>query len=122
MKRWMFVALVLGWGIDQFFKNWLFFSERVINDGVAFGWWSGWAWSGVGMVLILWLIYRFRWSWWLGWLVVGSASNLFDRLRVAGVIDYWNLWGLYFNLADVMIVVSAAGLIYSEVYGAKDTV
>lgn len=44
--------------------------------------------------------------------VVGALSNIFDRLTVGGVIDYWPILGLTtINLADMMIVGGALLLV-----------
>ena len=46
-------------------------------------------------------------------LVLGAASNLYDRLKYEYVIDYIDLkWFTVFNLADSMIVVGAGLLIW----------
>lgn len=44
-------------------------------------------------------------------IISGAISNIFDRVRYGAVIDYFSAppLGLYFNLADVMIV---AGVLY----------
>ncbi len=122
MKRLIVLILVFGVFFDQFFKVWLPSELLVINRGVAFGWWVDVSWFLVGACLVVWAVYTFKWNWWLVWFVSGALSNLIDRFRVGGVIDYLEAFGIYFNLADVMIVVSAMGLIYSELYGAKETI
>jgi signal peptidase II len=46
------------------------------------------------------------------YVILGAASNLYDRLVFGAVIDYLDLkYFTVFNLADVMIVGGAAGLI-----------
>lgn len=48
-----------------------------------------------------------------GAIFLGAASNLYDRLRYSGVIDYLNLkYFSVFNLADSIIVVSVFLLIF----------
>ena len=42
-----------------------------------------------------------RYAWIL--LAVASLSNLYDRWRYGGVIDYINLYELKFNLTDIII-------------------
>lgn len=45
-------------------------------------------------------------------IVAGALSNIFDRLIVGGVIDYWPLFGLTtVNLADMMILGGALLLV-----------
>ena len=46
-------------------------------------------------------------------LLLGSVSNLIDRIKFGFVIDYLNFYFFYNNLADVMIVVGVALLIFS---------
>lgn len=49
-------------------------------------------------------------------IILGAASNLWDRLVYGFVIDYLDLsYFTVFNLADVMIVSSAAILIWLEI-------
>ncbi|MBL8014818.1 MAG: signal peptidase II [Candidatus Doudnabacteria bacterium] len=38
-------------------------------------------------------------------LVVVSGSNFIDRVLFGGVIDYLQIWGVWFNLADVGVSV-----------------
>ena len=48
------------------------------------------------------------------WTVLGGASNLYDRWRFDGVIDYFNLGFLpTFNLADIMIIGGLVGYLVS---------
>ncbi len=42
------------------------------------------------------------WGWLL--LLIGSTSNLYDRLVYGGVIDYLATWWTFLNLADILIV------------------
>ncbi len=53
-------------------------------------------------------------------IILGSGSNLLDRIMYNGVIDYIALlWLPVFNIADVMIVVGLLYLLIIE-YGKKD--
>ena len=45
----------------------------------------------------------------------GAVSNFIDRIVYGATIDYWRLFTVVINLADVMIVVGAGLLIWSEV-------
>ncbi|MDO8592847.1 MAG: signal peptidase II [bacterium] len=46
-------------------------------------------------------------------ILLGAASNLFDRLKYGYVIDYLDVkYFTVFNLADMMIVGGAAGLLF----------
>jgi len=49
----------------------------------------------------------------LGAIFLGASSNLYDRFKYSGVIDYFNLkYFSVFNLADSLIVVSVFLLIF----------
>jgi len=42
----------------------------------------------------------------LGLVIIGAISNLLDRFKFAGVIDYLDLWRLpTFNLSDLYIII-----------------
>lgn len=48
-------------------------------------------------------------------IILGAASNLFDRFKYGYVIDYLSLkWFTVFNIADVMIVCSILCLLFFE--------
>lgn len=52
----------------------------------------------------------------LSLILIGSVSNLIDRLIYGYVIDYFDMrWFTVFNLADVMIVIGALILIISNI-------
>lgn len=101
--------------IDQLIKIYLWQTHRdllFLNPGVAFGLGSWW-WVLIGMTLVatLWwqepLIRRVLLVIILVWL-----SNVVDRLYAGGVIDYFRLGNLQFNLADILIVGLVAWLVY----------
>lgn len=111
--------------LDQGIKQWWLSSGRVVelNSGVAGGLGAGFDWLAVMVGLIAWVYYKFGWRWQVGLMVIGGLSNLLDRLRWGGVVDYINFFNLFsFNLADGLVVVGMLGLIYKEVYGAKDNI
>jgi len=111
--------------LDQGIKQWWLSSGRVVelNSGVAGGLGTGFDWLAVKVGLIAWVYYKFGWRWQVGLMVIGGLSNLLDRLRWGGVVDYINFFNLFsFNLADGLVVVGMLGLIYKEVYGAKDNI
>lgn len=126
---WIFVSAFL-FGVDRYVKtmllngvwgdwrvnDWLGI-KTVFNDGMAFGWGSGWGLliSLVGLIIFLYFIVRYYhlWlgQWWtnaaVGMVLGGALSNIYDRLINNGqVIDYISV-NFYsnFNLADVAIVV-----------------
>lgn len=48
-------------------------------------------------------------------LILGSVSNIYDRLVYGAVIDYFSFANLnIFNLADCLIIVAAGSLLYQE--------
>lgn len=51
-----------------------------------------------------------------GGMVVASISNLIDRVLVGGVIDYLQLFNLWFNIADVAVVTGLAFLLTNIIY------
>jgi signal peptidase II len=63
---------------------------------------------------------------WLFALILGAASNLWDRLMLGYVVDYFDLrFFTVFNLADCMIVLSAGWFVVYEIKktrqgGSKD--
>jgi len=73
------------------------------------------------LLIVLLLIYYLARAWRGGqWktaaclfaIIMGAASNLFDRLRYGYVIDYLDLkYFTVFNLADIMIIASVASLL-----------
>lgn len=49
---------------------------------------------------------------WIELLIAGAISNLIDRLRYGGVIDYFALPNLFvFNIADIVIISGLIGLL-----------
>lgn len=60
-------------------------------------------------VLLFWL--RQKEIWMIGIFALGILGNLFDRIAYGYVIDYITLYRLNFNLADLLIVVGAVGMV-----------
>lgn len=87
-------------GIQHYYPNFV-----VINPGIAFSLGSVWL-ILIGIGLLIWLAVQYQWRPRIVWLAIIAAfcSNLIDRLRIGGVIDYLRLYGLHFNLADIIIV------------------
>jgi len=94
------------------------------NDGLAFGWGSGWGLliSLIGLIIFLYFIIRYHHLWMpmiltnvaVGLVLGGALSNLYDRLAYGGqVVDYISV-NFYsnFNLADVAIVVGLLILVW----------
>lgn len=76
----------------------------MINPGTAFGWGS---WIGLifGLILLIfvWVLDNKRpLDVWLI-LLAAVASNVVDRLRIGGVIDYLSFGSIHLNLADIVI-------------------
>lgn len=61
----------------------------------------------VGLVLLLVAAIKtkLRPSVWIGLVVGGGISNVLDFVVYSAVIDYWHIANIWFNLADVGIVV-----------------
>jgi signal peptidase II len=96
-----------------------------LNPDVAFslplgGFWLAWVLAAAVSALVWWAVRCFMsgrpWeALALSVVVLGAASNLFDRFRYGAVIDYLDLrWFTVFNLADVLIVLGVAGLLWIE--------
>jgi signal peptidase II len=77
----------------------------IINTGVAWGWWPSGNWVVMTAVVLISLLIWLRLAWPGVLILSGGLSNLIDRWRWGGVIDYFHWRRLpSFNLADVMIV------------------
>jgi lipoprotein signal peptidase len=118
MKRWIiFGTLIL---FDQGLKFLVMrFGNWQLNSGIALGWGSNFSfwWPGIIIGLMAIILIKFKLS--LGTILItaGGVSNLIDRWRVGGVIDYGNFFGLFqFNLADVFILAGVMSLLYSHDY------
>ncbi len=49
-------------------------------------------------------------------LILGAASNFFDRIKLGYVVDYFDLrYFTVFNIADIMILIGAGGLIWMNI-------
>lgn len=109
-----------GWRVDLFGQVLKF--NLVKNYYIAFslplaGFWLNAAILAVILLLVYYLIASWRQGkrmvtlCWLA-VILGAASNLYDRLKYGYVIDYLDLkYFTVFNLADVMIVVGVILLI-----------
>jgi len=105
---------------------------HVLNPGAAFsfladaGGWQRYSLSGIGIVVSLVLVVllrrgvrsRLEAAAYVG-LIGGALGNVIDRLRIGAVVDYLDLhwrdvhWPA-FNLADVLVVGSAALLVLAS--------
>lgn len=94
------------------------------NDGLAFGWGSGWGLliSLLGLIIFLYFIIRYHSLWMpvvltnvaVGLVLGGALSNVYDRLIYDGqVVDYISV-NFYsnFNLADAAIVIGLVILVW----------
>jgi len=66
---------------------------------------------GVVILLLLLLFLKYR-NIWLLFIILGGASNLFDRIYFGYVIDWIEVWISVFNVADVMIFIGIICLIF----------
>jgi lipoprotein signal peptidase len=88
-----------------------------LNQGISFGWFSGsffW-WLGLGLLLILLMIYKKERSPALGLILAGGWANFLDRIIRGGVVDWLRLpfFPWRFNLADFLISLGVICLIAS---------
>jgi len=80
--------------------------------------------GGIITILLLALLFLPAWSvrllttnYSLLTLLAGGVSNLLDRVALGGVRDLFQMGSLAFNLADVYVVVGAAGVLYLAAAG-----
>lgn len=121
-----FVAGLLFLGLDRWTKylalhdvqyslGWFNFG-LFQNTGIVFSWplpsRLAVGFMIVALVVVIWLWLKHRQGdrykmWGAGLMMLGAASNVFDRLRCGYVIDwaYFGPWFPVFNLADVLVVV-----------------
>lgn len=118
----------------KFPQTFIIFPEQLYfklhkNTGIFFGWLNiNWLYFAVTIALILLLGYlwikifevkKIYQLFILNLLFIGAISNLWDRFRYGGVIDFINFfdWSI-FNLADIYITCGAliwlGGIIYAE--------
>lgn len=122
MSRWIFFCILVL--IDQGVKILaLRFGSWQLNPGIALGWGSNlffwWPWVMIGLIGII--LIKYRKSFGTTLITAGGISNLIDRSRLNGVIDYANFFGLFqFNLADIFILAGVIGLLYSHGYETSD--
>ena len=114
------ILVGLVFGIDELIKTRMKeVGTSVLNEGVAFG-----LFGGMQMSLILALLCIFMTYYWIketdlvmrtGWgmIISGGVSNLLDRWRYGGVVDYiyYPIIEVYGNLADIVIVVGVLVMI-----------
>lgn len=109
-------GLILVLMLDQGIKQWWIRVNGAaeLNTGVAWGLGVGVDWVIVILGLLWWVYKKFGWNWPAGMILAGGLSNLLDRVRWGGVVDYLNFFNLFrFNLADGLVVAGVVGLIYS---------
>ncbi len=108
--------------IDQGIKNFLVYSQGFtnFNTGIAWGWGGNINWIWLILILIILLIKKFKFNYWVLSMILGGLSNLIDRFRWGGVVDYLDFFKVFeFNLADAMVFVGVIGLIYKQWVGGK---
>jgi lipoprotein signal peptidase len=102
----MILALI-ALGVDQAIKQLFLITApqlTTINTGIAFGLGSA-AWTLIGILLFVLFgritAFQPKKAWWL--LGAMTISNLIDRTRLGGVVDYITLGQLQLNLTDIAI-------------------
>jgi len=92
----------------------------VINQGFAFGIKMGteWIfWIALSIVFV-WLYQKKMWL-----VLAGGVANAVSRIVWGGVVDYWNLFGLFSNnLADWMIAGGVILYAIQYIYGHPDNI
>lgn len=106
-----------------FFANSWFSWQLWLNQNFLFGilptkiWWLILIFIGWFVLFLVgffwWQKKYFNFIFWLGLIIIGGYSNLFDRVFYHGVVDYLSvlIWPV-FNLADVYIVTGVIALMY----------
>ncbi|HNW55640.1 MAG TPA: signal peptidase II [bacterium] len=102
-------SLIPGWSLTY-----------SLNHNIAFSL----PWSGLSLTICLALvtlgltfaaIWQIKkqptriWGW--SFLLIGSYSNLYDRLSYGGVVDYLANWLTVLNLADIYIIVGLSAIL-----------
>ncbi len=102
--------------LDQGLKYWLTREDAAsINSRLAFNL-AHERWLVLGFFLLSLLIWRKeRYRIALMLIFCAALTNLLDRWRTGGVVDYLSLGNLYFNLADCLIVALTVGLAITEI-------
>lgn len=122
-KGLIFIILVgLGVMVDQLIKTVVVMKEIgvVINRGVAWGLGENISWISISLGLLVLVLLRFRMGFFTGLIIGGGMSNLVDRIRWGGVVDFLSFFQTFeFNLADIVIILGVGGLIFKEIYGSK---
>lgn len=90
-----------------------------LNHGVSFGaiktqWWLL---GGIVLLLAVYRLVNFSSGVWL--IFFGGVSNWLDRLVYGGVVDMFNGYWFWFNIADAMITLGAVVVIYESIYERK---
>lgn len=92
---------------------------EVINQGIVWGWWPSPIWLTVGIIGLLMIIWQFGWRWEIGLIAAGGLINLGNRWQRGGAVDYWRVGGLWFNLADVLIIIGVGVLLWKNLLSRK---
>ncbi|MEI8143451.1 MAG: signal peptidase II [Candidatus Berkelbacteria bacterium] len=94
--------------------------NTVINSALVFGYTGGNTIALVISVIFL-LAMGMLWKWHsfdgpgVVMIIAGGLVNSSERVIYGGVIDYFHLFGFYFNLPDVFIFVGLTMLVYNEI-------
>ena len=114
----------LGVVLDQAVKSRAVIQEVgvVINKGVAWGLGEDKSFISISLGLLGLILLKFKLGWQTGLIMIGGVSNLIDRIRWGGVVDFLSFFQITkFNLADIVIILGVGGLIFKEIYGSKDS-
>lgn len=114
LDRYLWITLVVDLVSKALARKYLVYQ---VNGGV--GW--GISLGNYSLILVIVgigiLLWWFKGSWWERLLLYGGLGNIIDRVVNGGVTDFINLFGLWINLADIMISVAVIGAIISFIDG-----
>lgn len=124
----MIIIVLVLFLLDRIIKYYLVTSggDYLINEGIALGILN----ENAQLIFILHLFFTSLLAFYIlikkvkfieklviSGIVVGSISNLMDRVVYNGVVDYVKLWNLpVFNIGDSMVVVGVVSWILLELY------
>lgn len=103
------MLIAADWMTKLVARSW---DRYVVNSGAGLGIGDGIFVFIAAAAMLLWMMMfkRNSWQWGEKLIVAGGAANLIDRLEHQGVTDWINVGRLWFNLADVYIILGALWL------------
>lgn len=116
-NKWILVSLFV---VDRLIKLYAVSSgDFYLNQGVSFGMIKTQWWIVLGFLMLLLAVKFWSQSRGVGLIFVGGLSNWLDRIQYGGVVDMFNGYFFWFNMADVIITIGVIVLIYESLYERK---